>query len=271
MSLAAQRAELATGYEMMLHTEETAAATQQLERASAKAERKEAAFLEAMRPRRSQAFVAPILSRSERLAVRAAEIAEDHAASSIETEAKERLAAKGKTTLSDPFLFLRLKTEIQVERAKAAATVSSTVSVTAPAPAVSTVSSVSGGAGGSRADAAMSWRRSAPTVSTASASTASASAPASSAPASTASASVPRTLPRALDTLLADYPVCYKAKGEGRYEIELHRKKLRDLCVKERRDIGAKEVEASLLRALETTGLCAISAGSWSALCVITV
>ena len=84
MSLAAQRAELATGYEMMLHTEETAAATQQLERASAKAERKEAAFLEAMRPRRSQAFVAPILSRSERLAVRAAEIAEDHAASSME-------------------------------------------------------------------------------------------------------------------------------------------------------------------------------------------
>ena len=90
-----------------------------------------------------------------------------------------------------------------------------------------------------------------------------------SAPVSTAVAASDRPLPAALDALIKTLPVCYKSLGGGRFTIELHRQKLRALCVAEGRDVSAKEVE-EILRA-EVSSLCAVEEGSWGTLCVLRI
>ena len=270
--LACDGKHLATDFEQMHHAGEVSAAEARLAKLSGRAERKEAE--RTARIVHVQVVAAPILSRKEQQEKREREIAEDRAAVSIEAEAKARLEAKGKTPTTDPFLYLRIKAEVERERAKAstAATASATSATSTPstvtATATATATSAVGGAG-CGSDAA-SWRRSS-----------SSSAPSlSSLPSSSSSSlppplasSAPRALPKALDTLLAGYPVCYKATGEGRFRIELHNKKLRELCIKEGRDIRSREVEEGLLRALESTGLCTVEnkTGSWGSLCSIRV
>jgi len=248
--LAAEQMSLGSGYEVMQHCGEMMSAQSRLEKASARFERKEAERL--ARPARVVVVAAPILSRPEREALRSAQIEAERAMASVEEEAKARVEAKGKkpTDFDYVLLLLRAKSAILAERAMVPA-------VSAPAASVVSVVSVVSAHGGcgSRADADLSWRR---------------SAPAAMAP-TQVSGSGSVGLPRALDTLLSNHPVCYKAMGEGRFSIEIHNKKLRELSMREKREIRAKDVEASLLPALEASGLCSVGSGSWSALCVIRV
>ena len=265
--LAAEQVFLGSGHEVQHHCGEMMAAQSRLEKASARFERKEAERL--ARPAHVRVVAAPILSRPEREALRSAQIEADRAMASVEEEAKARVEAKGKkpTDFDYVLLLLRAKSAILAERAMVPAV--SAVSAVPAVPAVPAVHTVSApvvsapvvsapatavsaqGGSGSRADADLSWRRSAPAV--------------------MAPTRVSAGLPRALDTLLSNHPVCYKAMGEGRFSIEIHNKKLHELSMRERREIRAKEVEASLLLALEASGLCSIGSGSWSALCVIRV
>jgi len=68
-------------------------------------------------------------------------------------------------------------------------------------------------------------------------------------------------LPQAIRTLLGEYPVCYTEVGGGRYRLEIHRKRLRELCERIGRPIHATEVWERL--SPELSKLCSLEPGGF--------
>ena len=68
-------------------------------------------------------------------------------------------------------------------------------------------------------------------------------------------------LPQAIRTLLGEYPVCYTEVGGGRYRLEIHRKRLRELCERIGRPIDATEVWERL--SPELSKLCSLEPGGF--------
>ena len=69
----------------------------------------------------------------------------------------------------------------------------------------------------------------------------------------------PTTLPHPIVALLSEYPVVYIGLGDGRWSLEVHRGKLRDLCARVGRRILEGEVKELLCTALSP--LCAVEPG----------
>lgn len=296
VELSAERSGCATTYEFAENDAAVSAAYEDLESLRGKAARKESERIGYIYHAPRAVAAAPLTKR-EREAKAEAERSAEARAAELRAAAVERvrrgnpaLGIKGVDETDPRFetrvsqVIVQLKKELDEMRVKAsevsgpeggagaAATVAAAATVTIDAGGWKQASTVS------KADEAGSWRRSgSAAVAAAVAATTTATAAAEPSSARKYDPSVRSAgLPRELDALLSNYPVCYKAMADGssrevRYMIEIHRKKLRDLCVREGRNINEKEVETSLLPALRETGLCAIGSGGWGSICIIAV